>query len=194
MKKLVLLIPFLFAASPADATHCYSQSYVAPAASYSYQQAYAATYYTPVVYPVYSIGYTPPNNESLKEELLRLKVELRDLTIQQLQLQLKLGPGQAQQPAPQPVSKAVGVFVQSCVKCHSEDRAKDSGGGFILLQNGGIGHLTASDRLEIIRRVISDDVKIKMPRGGSLPDPDVVAIVQEMSGNGPPQMKQANGK
>lgn len=187
MKLILGLILLGVLALPANATHCFTQNYAAPVQSYSYK-AVAATYYTPVYYPVYSIGYTPPNNESLKEELLRLKVELRDLTIQQLQLQLKLGPGQAQ-PQQQPVSKALGVFAQSCAKCHTDDKAVASGGGFVLLRGGSIDHLTAQDRLEIIKRVISDDPKIKMPRGGNLPDPDVVAIVQEMSGNAPAQAK-----
>ena len=183
MKRLLLGLLFFVFTAPAFATNCYTQGYGYAAQNYSYGHSYAATYYTPVYYPVYSIGYQPPANESLKEELLKLKVELRDQTIELLKFKLQAGPGAVQAEPQQQASPLLAILAKNCASCHSDQTASAKGGGFIVLKDGKIDHLSPADKLNIIGRVITENPAKRMPKGGKLPDQEQVTIVQSFSGN-----------
>lgn len=182
MQKVILTLTALALlgfTGPSLATHCNVAAVKAVAVHQPvYQQAAVATYYQPVYYPVYSIGYTPSNGESLKEELLKLKIEFQSLQIQQLKQQLV-----APQVTPEPQKAGmIGIFSAKCSKCHNDTTAKDSGGGFVLLKNGKIDHLTAADKLQIISRLITSDPQKLMPKGGKgLPDEELASVVQELT-------------
>lgn len=203
--SLLGIVPLLLAslAVPADGSGCnqaqvtYSvqqvQAYAQPVQQ-TYQTYQAlATYYVPLAVQQYSIGYTPETETgSLTEELLRVKLELKELQLQQIKLQLQAPPQQFQQqqyqqPYPQQQQQhyqqqqvlpqktsALGVLHDRCNSCHESKRAEASGGGFVLFRGGSPVELTADGKLGVLRQITLG----KMPKGGSLSNEELTIVLE----------------
>lgn len=194
---LCLAVAAFVSLLPADAQchRVYPQVVQTYTPTYQTHQAYqthaaAATYaYTPTFYPAFAIGYVPQFGDTLKEQVLALKVEVRDLQIQQLRAQVTSSqpqqiPPQAGQPS---IPKAEGnvanqapngplsqVLVSKCASCHADNRAQASGGGFVLLRQGVPIPLSAEQRLNVLRQISLG----QMPKGGKLSDQEFEAIAR----------------
>ncbi|MBX7164826.1 MAG: hypothetical protein K1X74_00635 [Pirellulales bacterium] len=68
-----------------------------------------------------------------------------------------------------------GLVRQRCARCHEGEAAK----GDLVLTD--LGALSAEQRLEAVRRVVSDDPQVRMPRGMLLSPSEIGRMVQELS-------------
>jgi mono/diheme cytochrome c family protein len=149
-----------------------------------YYSYYATPYYYP---PPYSVGYSDGAGKDLEKDLLKVRNELLELKYQGLkdkfdakaQVQPKPDvppppPSGFKAAAPKPVmpeaaqeipagKDVLAVVGARCAKCHADDRAKDSGGGFVLMKGNALAPLTEAGRL----KVLAELAKGTMPKGGA---------------------------
>ena len=164
-------------------------TYVAP--TYQAHAAYqhhnyapvVAAFYTPI--PVYSVGYA---DQSLQIEFEKLKTQVEQFKVQQLQRELNLRPNvqptipgvQPVQPefspAPKKVSTttkahpALALLTKNCQSCHSETPKANK---FVMFAKDTLVPMT--DRQ--LARVVSEVFSGRMPKGGSMKDDEVGVVM-----------------
>lgn len=185
MKNCLAIVALLGACSFTDATGCRQ---VVRVQQVQHAAPVYAAVYQPIAVPVYaySVGYSADANTALQIENLRLKNEILESRVQQLQ-QLQQRPltsphGEVPLPPPNLEKKkesnehpGLSYLQRTCVQCHDASVAKAKGGGQAFFDGGVLlKTLTAEQRLAMLTALYSG----RMPKGGkAATDTEVAAVI-----------------
>lgn len=202
MKIVLSLFCLALCATLAPADSCRQRviQHVQQVQAVDYQQQYAAAVYVPLVVavPQYSAGYSaealfgrgqPQQPAVADTTLAELLLEVRKIRSEVEQIKsggkppeiVPVPPNKIEPLPPLPVKSSkvtetrphVKVFLAKCASCHESAVAEKKGGGFKLLDDGGLVWLNDSQRLKIASSLYTG----RMPKNDKCTDEEVHQIM-----------------